>query len=75
MSYNAPFSFVLQWKRDVSSQMTLDPLYDDSPRTHLLLHISFVPMMITRIILSLKKAASIPPKFDMIEIPDRFSDV
>jgi len=29
----------------------------------------FVPMMITRIILSLKKAASSPPKFEMVEIP------
>lgn len=31
----------------------------------------FVPMMITRIIISLKKAASAPPKFEVMEIRDR----
>jgi len=35
----------------------------------------FVPMMITRIILSLKKAASNPPKFEIIGIPNRHSAV
>ena len=38
--------------------------------THRSLGNSFVPMMITRIILSLKKAASVRPKFEMIEILD-----
>ncbi|KAF9644137.1 hypothetical protein BDM02DRAFT_3131949 [Thelephora ganbajun] len=31
----------------------------------------FVPMMITRIILSLKKAAGTPPKYEMADIPNR----
>lgn len=30
-------------------------------------------MMITRIILSLKKAASTPPKFEMVEAPNEFT--
>jgi len=34
---------------------------------------SFVPMMVTRIILSLKKAASTPPKFEMVEFPTGFT--
>jgi len=34
---------------------------------------SFVPMMIARIILSLKKAASVPPKFEMIDVPTGFT--
>lgn len=33
----------------------------------------FVPMMITRIILSLKKAASTPPKFEMVEVPTEYT--
>jgi len=42
--------------------------------TYGLLDDSFVPMMITRIILSLKKAASTPPRFEMVEVPTRFAD-
>ena len=34
---------------------------------------SFVPMMITRIILSLKKAASTPPRFEMVNLPTGFA--
>jgi len=34
---------------------------------------SFVPMMITRIILSLKKAASTPPSFEMVKVPTGFA--
>ena len=33
--------------------------------------LSFVPMMITRIILSLKKAASIPTRYDTAETPNK----
>jgi len=40
--------------------------------THGSLDNSFVPMMITRIILSLKKAASTPPKFEMVQVPTGF---
>ena len=37
-------------------------------RTRVLFDDSFVPMMVTRIILSLKKAASIPPTYEMPEV-------
>jgi hypothetical protein len=38
-------------------------------RTRFLFDDSFVPMMVTRIILSLKKAASILPTYEMPEVP------
>lgn len=41
--------------------------------THASLDNSFVPMMVTRIILSLKKAASTPPKFEMVQVPTAFA--
>ena len=44
-------------------------------RAHGLLDNRFVPMMITRIILSLKRAASTPLKFEMVDASTRFQAV